>query len=52
MTGPRSRPPWLTVGWWVRDPDGRFVLGQAPNPPILVWMATVVVGWMLLATFG
>lgn len=59
MTEPRSRPSWTTPGWWLRDSDGRLVLGQAPNPPILVWMATVVVGWTdvvenhaLLTTLG
>lgn len=35
----------FSPGWWLRDREGHLVLAQAPNPPILVWMATVVLGW-------
>lgn len=39
------RPFWLSPGWWLRDSAGRLVLGQTPNPAILVWMTCVVLGW-------
>ncbi len=35
----------LSPRWWVEDGNGRVVVGQWPNPALLVWMATVVVGW-------
>jgi hypothetical protein len=35
----------LSLGWWIRDRDGKVVLAQAPNAAVLVWLATVVVGW-------
>jgi hypothetical protein len=41
MAAPRKFSP----GWWLRDRDGHLVFAQFPNPPILVWMATVVIGW-------
>jgi hypothetical protein len=31
--------------WWIRDRDGHVVVAQAPNAAILVWLATVVLGW-------
>ena len=31
--------------WWIRDRDGHVVLAQAPNASILVWLASVVIGW-------
>jgi hypothetical protein len=38
-----SRPGRLR--WWVEDGNGRVVVAQWPNPALLVWMATVVLGW-------
>jgi hypothetical protein len=35
----------LSLDWWIRDPDGRIVLAQAPNAAIVVWLVSVVVGW-------
>jgi hypothetical protein len=29
----------------VRDRDGKVAIAQAPNPAILVWLASVVAGW-------
>lgn len=59
MSTPGSRPKWLTADWWLRDGEGTLILAQAPNPPILVWMATVIIGWTnlvasedLLSTLG
>jgi hypothetical protein len=31
--------------WWIRDREGHVVLAQAPNAAILVWVASVVIGW-------
>lgn len=59
MTDRRTRPDWLTADWWLRDSSGTLVLAQPPNPAILVWMSTVVLGWTdlveregLLTTLG
>lgn len=38
-----------TAAWWFRSPDGRLVLAQWPNPAIVVWMVTVVLGWFDLS---
>lgn len=39
-----ERPARGTPRWWFRDPTtGRTVLGQAPNPAILVWVAAGLV---------
>ena len=35
----------LSLGWWVRDQNGRVTLAQWPNPALAVWLVTVVVGW-------
>jgi hypothetical protein len=43
-TAPR-RARFPSIGWWVRGRDGRVVLAQPPNAAILVWLASVVVGW-------
>ena len=45
---PAAAPPraaFPSLQWWIRDRDGKVVLAQAPNPPLLVWLACVVVGW-------
>jgi hypothetical protein len=39
------RAPFPSIGWWLRDRDGHLVLAQPPNPALLVWLASVVVGW-------
>jgi len=40
-----SSTPVLSLGWWVRDENGRVTLAQWPNPAMAVWLVTVVVGW-------
>lgn len=44
VTPPR-RATFPSLQWWIRDRDGRVVLAQPPNPAILVWLASVVIGW-------
>jgi hypothetical protein len=41
----RRRAPFPSLGWWVRDRDGRVVLAQPPNAAIMVWLASMVIGW-------
>ena len=41
----RPTPRIFSPSWWVRGRDGRIVLAQAPNPAILVWLFSVVIGW-------
>lgn len=38
-----------SAAWWFRSPDGRLVLAQWPNPAIVVWMVTIVLGWFDLS---
>jgi hypothetical protein len=42
-----SPPPnrILSIGWWVRDRNGKTTLAQWPNPALAVWLVAVVVGW-------
>ena len=40
-----SRSRVLSLGWWVRDQNGRVTLAQWPNPALAVWLVTVMVGW-------
>ena len=35
----------LSLGWWVRDQNGRVTLAQWPNPALAVWLVTIVIGW-------
>lgn len=47
MTAPApddvGRPSPGAPRWWFHDPrTGRTVLGQAPNPAILVWLAATL----------
>ena len=35
----------LSLGWWVRDQNGRATLAQWPNPALAVWLVTIVIGW-------
>jgi len=45
---PDARPRRATfpsLQWWIRDRDGDVALVQAPNAAILVWLASVVIGW-------
>ena len=39
----QARP--LSPQWWIRDKDGKVNLAQRPNPALVVWLVTVVVGW-------
>jgi hypothetical protein len=35
----------LTSGsWWFRSADGQLILWQTPNPALLVWLLTVLIG--------
>ena len=43
--GSPARATFPSLQWWLRDREGKVVLAQPPNPPILVWLASVVVGW-------
>jgi len=42
-----SSPPTrvLSLGWWVRDQNGKVTLAQWPNPALAAWLVAVVVGW-------
>jgi hypothetical protein len=40
------RPAFPALQWWFRDEHGKVVVAQAPNPPILVWLVSVVIGWI------
>jgi hypothetical protein len=42
-SSPSSRV--LSLGWWVRDQNGRVTLAQWPNAALAVWLVTVAVGW-------
>jgi hypothetical protein len=35
----------LSPGWWMRDHNGEMVLARWPNPALVVWLVTVLVGW-------
>ncbi|MEO5653891.1 MAG: hypothetical protein ABIN79_01980, partial [Marmoricola sp.] len=35
-----------SLDWWIRDKRGHLTLAQLPNPPIALWMLTVVAGWI------
>jgi len=39
------RATFPSLQWWIRDRDGDIVLAQAPNAAIMVWFASVVIGW-------
>jgi len=39
------RATFPSLQWWISDRDGHVVLVQAPNAAIMVWLASVVVGW-------
>jgi len=41
----RRRPDFPSPQWWIRDSEGNIVVAQAPNAAILVWLATVLLGW-------
>ena len=34
----RVRPPFPSLGWWVRDRQGAVALVQVPNPPLCLWL--------------
>jgi hypothetical protein len=38
-----------SASWWFRSSDGRWVVGQLPNPALCVWLAAVVLGWFDLS---
>jgi len=40
-----SRTHVLSLGWWVRDQNGRLTLAQWPNPALAVWLVAVGLGW-------
>ena len=46
---PRLRDRLVSREWWLRTKDGRLVVGQAPNPPLYVWLVASVVRWAGLA---
>lgn len=48
--GEQPRP--LSPRWWVQDPDGRVVVGQAPNPALYVYAAALLVQWTGLWSGG
>jgi hypothetical protein len=39
------RAQFPSIGWWFQDRDGHVVLAQPPNPALVVWLASVVIGW-------
>jgi hypothetical protein len=43
-TRPRQER-FRSLTWWMRDRDGKVVLAQPPNPAIILWLVSVVVGW-------
>ena len=34
-----------SLRWWISDRQGETALAFWPNPALVVWMVTVVVGW-------
>jgi hypothetical protein len=40
-----SAPRFPSPQWWIRDRDGEVAIAQPPNPALVVWLVTVVVGW-------
>jgi hypothetical protein len=39
------RATFPSLQWWIRDRDGDVALVQAPNAAIMVWVASVIIGW-------
>ena len=38
---------WRTLAWWFRDSSsGQIVLGEAPNPAMVIVQATAAVRWL------
>jgi hypothetical protein len=35
----------LSLGWWLRDNNGRVVVAQWPNPALWVWIAALLLTW-------
>lgn len=50
-TAPRTRDEVArparvgSLRWWISDRQGRPALVAWPNPALLVWLVTVIVGW-------
>ena len=48
-TSPRTHAPsrasFPSPQWWVRDREGNVAIAQPPNAAILVWLASLVIGW-------
>lgn len=36
---------FLSLRWWLCDPNGKVTIAQWPNPALAVWLVAVVVGW-------
>jgi hypothetical protein len=45
-TEPTRSAGFPSPRWWIEDRQGRIAIAQLPNPPLLVWMATVAIGWV------
>jgi hypothetical protein len=43
-TAPSHIAP-LSPRWWICDKEGNINLAQWPNPALVVWLVSVMVGW-------
>jgi hypothetical protein len=38
----------MSPRWWICDKDGNVSVAQWPNPALVLWLVTLVLGWTRL----